>query len=182
MRSRWCHAACFEGHVLEEWHYWLCVPRRVVIALDDGPRMTVKPLPASSFSTQCTVHKPTCSSSRARSTHILVHSGRPSPLPHRIFQTPSTLCAYLGMPKPFIGPPLDLALDAHIAGNSARFIQNGHCPNAVPRPFLCPRSQQGTESLLYETSKPTKRWCACGARAKNCSVPSCKWAHLWMGM
>ncbi|KAF8064469.1 hypothetical protein FPV67DRAFT_224442 [Lyophyllum atratum] len=56
---------------------------------------------------------------------------------------PLNAYAHLGLPKPFvhlIGPPLDLALDARIAGDSARYVRSGCRPNAVLRPVLCPRS------------------------------------------
>ena len=44
------------------------------------------------------------------------------------------------MPKPFVhlfGPPLDVALDARITGNEARFVRSGCRPNAVLRPMIC---------------------------------------------
>ena len=133
---------------------------RGVTALDDGPRTTVKPLPASSFSnpalslyTNPSVLPPA----------YAVHTSSPIPEDHLITPYTSTITpsssylsdplnsyAHLGMPKPFvhlIGPPLDLALDSRIAGNSARFVRNGCRPNAVLRPFLCPRSQQDTLSF-----------------------------------
>ncbi|KAI0083182.1 hypothetical protein BDY19DRAFT_980344 [Irpex rosettiformis] len=50
--------------------------------------------------------------------------------------------AHLGMPKPFVhlmGPPLDVALDARLAGNGSRFVRSGCKPNAVIRPVLCRR-------------------------------------------
>lgn len=53
--------------------------------------------------------------------------------------------AHLGMPKPFVhlmGPPLDLALDARLAGNGTRFVRSGCRPNAVLRPMLCSRSRK----------------------------------------
>jgi uncharacterized protein len=55
--------------------------------------------------------------------------------------------AHLGMPKPFVhlmGPPLDLALDARLAGNSARYVRSGCRPNAVLRPMLCRRSHKAS--------------------------------------
>jgi hypothetical protein len=48
------------------------------------------------------------------------------------------------MPKPFVhlfGPPLDVALDARITGNEARFVRSGCRPNAVLRPVICPRAK-----------------------------------------
>ncbi|KAF8054640.1 hypothetical protein FPV67DRAFT_1568900 [Lyophyllum atratum] len=56
---------------------------------------------------------------------------------------PLNAYAHLGLPKPFvhlIGPPLDLALDARIAGDGARYVRSGCRPNAVLRPVLCPRT------------------------------------------
>ncbi|KZP29473.1 hypothetical protein FIBSPDRAFT_727345, partial [Athelia psychrophila] len=53
---------------------------------------------------------------------------------------PLNAYAHLGMPKPFVhllGPPLDVALDARIAGNEARFARSGCKPNAALRPVLC---------------------------------------------
>lgn len=55
---------------------------------------------------------------------------------------PLNAYAHLGMPKPFVhlmGPPLDVALDARIAGNHGRFARWGCKPNAVLRPVLCDR-------------------------------------------
>ncbi|KAH9017273.1 hypothetical protein EDB85DRAFT_2294929 [Lactarius pseudohatsudake] len=49
--------------------------------------------------------------------------------------------AHHGMPKPFVhlfGPPLDVALDARITGNEARFIRSGCRPNAVLRQICSP--------------------------------------------
>lgn len=54
---------------------------------------------------------------------------------------PLNAYAHLGMPKPFVhllGPPLDIALDARLTGNLARFMRSGCKPNAVLRPVLCP--------------------------------------------
>ena len=54
--------------------------------------------------------------------------------------------AHLGIPKPFVhlmGPPLDLALDARLAGNGTRFVRSGCRPNAVLRPMLCRRTHRG---------------------------------------
>ncbi|OCH86838.1 hypothetical protein OBBRIDRAFT_814409 [Obba rivulosa] len=58
---------------------------------------------------------------------------------------PLNAYAHLGMPKPFVhlfGPPLDVALDARIAGDQARFVRNGCRPNAVLRPVLCSRDKR----------------------------------------
>lgn len=48
--------------------------------------------------------------------------------------------AHAGMPRPFVhllGPPVDVALDARLAGNGTRFVRSGCRPNAVVRPVLC---------------------------------------------
>lgn len=48
------------------------------------------------------------------------------------------------MPKPhvhLIPPPLNLALDARMTGNEARFVRSGCRPNAVLRPVLCRKSR-----------------------------------------
>jgi hypothetical protein len=57
---------------------------------------------------------------------------------------PLNAYAHHGMPKPFVhlfGPPLDVALDARITGNEARFVRSGCRPNAVLRPMICPRTK-----------------------------------------
>jgi hypothetical protein len=41
-----------------------------------------------------------------------------------------------------MGPPLDLTLDARIAGGVARFVRSGCWPNAVLRPVLCRRGME----------------------------------------
>jgi len=61
---------------------------------------------------------------------------------------PLNAYAHHGMPKPFVhlfGPPLDIALDARITGNEARFLRSGCRPNAVLRPMICPRSKGNDE-------------------------------------
>lgn len=97
-----------------------------------------------------------------------VHTAAPVPSHHFIAPYTSSITpsssyladplnayAHLGMPKPFvhlIGPPLDLALDARIAGDSARFVRSGCKPNAVLRPVLCPskdNSNTSTDSLSF---------------------------------
>ncbi|RDB18892.1 SET domain-containing protein 3 [Hypsizygus marmoreus] len=67
---------------------------------------------------------------------------------------PLNAYAHLGMPKPFVhlvGPPLDLALDARIAGDSARFVRSGCRPNAVLRPVLCRKGSRGLGRQDMET-------------------------------
>ena len=95
-----------------------------------------------------------------------VHTTQPIPSEHLITPFVSTITpsavylsdplngyAHLGMPKPFvhlIGPPLDLALDARITADNARFVRSGCRPNAVLRPVVCrPKSAQrdGEERL-----------------------------------
>lgn len=64
---------------------------------------------------------------------------------------PLNAYAHLGMPKPFVhlmGPPLDLALDARIAGNMARFVRSGCWPNAVLRPVLCHQKEDKDNSSI----------------------------------
>lgn len=59
---------------------------------------------------------------------------------------PLNAYAHLGLPKPFvhlIGPPLDLALDARMAGDDARWVRSGCRPNAVLRPVLCDSTDHG---------------------------------------
>ncbi|KZV71621.1 hypothetical protein PENSPDRAFT_684403 [Peniophora sp. CONT] len=58
---------------------------------------------------------------------------------------PLNAYAQHGMPRPFvhlIGPPLNLALDARVNGNNARFIRSGCHPNAVLRPIICPAAKK----------------------------------------
>ena len=55
------------------------------------------------------------------------------------------------MPKPFVhlfGPPLDVALDARIQGNEARFVRSGCKPNAVIRPVICEQAKLDPEDPL----------------------------------
>ncbi|KAG2131668.1 hypothetical protein DEU56DRAFT_454058 [Suillus clintonianus] len=78
---------------------------------------------------------------------------------------PLNAYAHLGMPKPFVhlmGPPLDVALDARVVGNEGRFARNGCRPNAVLRPFLCPKAkdeskQEGMESGKKERGESEKK-------------------------
>lgn len=101
-----------------------------------------------------------------------------SPIPSTSFITPFTstvipsssylsdpLNAYAhhGMPKPFVhllGPPLDVALDARVAGDEGRFVRSGCRPNAVLRPVICeeskererekvPAAEEGDEPLTF---------------------------------
>ena len=127
---------------------------RGITALNDDPRTAVRPLPPSSFANPARAS--------VRPPAYAVHAAEPIPADGLVAPFTSTITpsatylsdplnsyAHLGMPKPFVhllGPPLDLALDARIAGNSARFVRNGCRPNAVLRPFLC-RKQDDTLSF-----------------------------------
>jgi hypothetical protein len=69
---------------------------------------------------------------------------------------PLNAYAHHGMPKPFVhlfGPPLDVALDARITGNEARFVRSGCRPNAVLRPVICPRAKRTDEHGPSPTPK-----------------------------
>jgi hypothetical protein len=103
------------------------------------PTTTLQPLPAPPTS----VRPPSYAlhtTSAVRSDTLL------TPFTSTITPSSAYLCdplngyAHLGMPKPYVhlvGPPLDLALDARVAGNEARFVRSGCWPNAVLRPVLC---------------------------------------------
>lgn len=68
---------------------------------------------------------------------------------------PLNAYAHLGLPKPFVhlmGPPLDVALDARLAGNGARFVRSGCRPNAVLRPVLCHPKEDESERKGGEDS------------------------------
>ncbi|KAF9446177.1 hypothetical protein P691DRAFT_733735 [Macrolepiota fuliginosa MF-IS2] len=106
---------------------------------------------------------PAATSPDVRPPTYAVHTAAPVPSDHLITPftssiTPSSAYladplnayAHLGMPKPFvhlIGPPLDIALDARITGDSARFVRSGCRPNAVLRPVLCPHND--SDSLSF---------------------------------
>ncbi|KAF8637223.1 hypothetical protein AX17_002974 [Amanita inopinata Kibby_2008] len=136
---------------------------RGVTALDDqAPRTSVRPLPSSSLSspalslyTNPSVRPPSYAlhtSSSIPSEHLITSYKSTITPSSSYLSDPLNSYAHLGMPRPFvhlIGPPLDLALDSRIAGNSARFARNGCRPNAVLRPFLCPHSKQSQESLSF---------------------------------
>lgn len=140
-------------------HSW-----RGVTALDPPARTTLQPLPASSFS------HPTlslCTNPAVRPPSYAVHAAEPIPREKMITPYHSTIIpssayladtlnayAHLGMPKPFVhlvGPPLDLALDARITGDSSRFVRNGCKPNAVLRPMVCPKSKESQPEDKKET-------------------------------
>ena len=119
------------------------------------PQTSLHPLPKSSYS------HPTLSSHMnlsvrppsytVRTTQPIPSSGLIAPytstiIPSTVYLSdPLNSYAHLGMPKPFVhlmGPPLDLALDARLAGNSSRYVRSGCRPNAVLRPMLCRHSRR----------------------------------------
>lgn len=123
-------------------------------ATPSTPQTSLHPLPRSTFS------HPTLSSNLnplVRPPSYTVRTTQPIPssaliAPYTSTIIPSTVYlsdplnsyAHLGMPKPFVhlmGPPLDLALDARLAGNGARFVRSGCRPNAVLRPMLCKQAK-----------------------------------------
>lgn len=123
-------------------------------AFPSTPQTSLHPLPRSTFS------HPTLSSNMnpsVRPPSYTVRTTQPIPssaliAPYTSTIIPSTVYlsdplnsyAHLGMPKPFVhlmGPPLDLALDARLAGNGARFVRSGCRPNAVLRPMLCKQAK-----------------------------------------
>ncbi|KAG6809647.1 hypothetical protein H0H92_015408 [Tricholoma furcatifolium] len=60
---------------------------------------------------------------------------------------PLNAYAHLGLPKPFVhllGPPLDVALDARMAGDDGRWVRSGCKPNAVLKPVLCDAKDKET--------------------------------------
>lgn len=60
------------------------------------------------------------------------------------------------MPKPFVhllGPPLDVALDARVAGDEGRFVRSGCRPNAVLRPVICEESKEKERQRMKEREK-----------------------------
>ncbi|KAI9463916.1 hypothetical protein F5148DRAFT_1000135 [Russula earlei] len=131
----------------------------VVLSTPPSPSQTsIRPLPHSSFS------HPILSSHTNPSVlppSYAVHTVQSIPSSKFITPYTSTIIpssAYLsdplnayahhGMPKPFVhlfGPPLDVALDARITGNEARFVRSGCRPNAVLRPVICPRARGDVE-------------------------------------
>jgi uncharacterized protein len=127
----------------------------ILLSASPTPSQTsIRPLPRSSFS------HPILSSHTNPSVlppSYAMHTTQPIPSSKFITPYTSTIIpssAYLsdplnayahhGMPKPFVhlfGPPLDVALDARITGNEARFVRSGCRPNAVLRPMICPRAR-----------------------------------------
>ncbi|KAI0053958.1 hypothetical protein FA95DRAFT_1507405 [Auriscalpium vulgare] len=126
------------------------------------------PLPSSSFS------HPILSSNidpSVRPPSYAMHTTHPVPSSKFITPFTSTIIpssAYLsdplnayahhGMPKPFVhlfGPPLDVALDARITGNEARFVRSGCRPNAVLRPVICPTAKSAHVRERADTCEET---------------------------
>ncbi|KAK7463497.1 SET domain-containing protein 3 [Stygiomarasmius scandens] len=69
---------------------------------------------------------------------------------------PLNAYAHLGMPKPYvhlIGPPLDVALDARVAGGKGRWARSGCRPNAVVRPVVCDAAQNKAKGKGKEDGK-----------------------------
>ncbi|KAI0262820.1 hypothetical protein BC834DRAFT_971881 [Gloeopeniophorella convolvens] len=131
----------------------------VVLSASPSPSQTsIRPLPHSSFShpilssnTNPSVRPPSYS---VHTTHPVSSSKFITPYTSTIIPSsaylsdPLNAYAHHGMPKPFVhlfGPPLDVALDARITGNQARFVRSGCRPNAVLRPMVCPRAKENSE-------------------------------------
>ena len=131
----------------------------VVLSTSPPPTQTsIRPLPHSSFShpilsshTNPSVLPP---SYAMHTTQSIPSSKFITPYTSTIIPSsaylsdPLNAYAHHGMPKPFVhlfGPPLDVALDARITGNEARFVRSGCRPNAVLRPVICPRAKGSDE-------------------------------------
>ena len=112
-------------------------------------RTSLHPLPTSSFAHPTLSH----TNPAVRPPSYVLHTTSPVPQSHYIAPFRSTITpssaylsdplnayAHLGLPKPFVhllGAPLDLSLDARIAGSKSRFVRSGCRPNAVLRPVIC---------------------------------------------
>ncbi|KAF8261837.1 hypothetical protein EI94DRAFT_1745077 [Lactarius quietus] len=131
-----------------------------------APPTSIRPLPHSSFShpllsshTNPSVRPPSYSMHTIQpiSSSKLITPYTSTIIPSSAYLSdPLNAYAHHGMPKPFVhlfGPPLDVALDARITGNEARFVRSGCRPNAVLRPMLCPRTKATTEELDPSSSK-----------------------------
>lgn len=134
-------------------------------AFHSPPPTSLRPVPPTAF------QHPTLSSHTTpavRPPSYAVHTTRPVSsealiAPYASTIVPSTVYladplnsyAHLGMPRPFVhllGPPLDLALDARLAGNGARFVRSGCRPNAVLRPVIC-QGREGKQEKEEEEEK-----------------------------
>ncbi|THV07317.1 hypothetical protein K435DRAFT_330200 [Dendrothele bispora CBS 962.96] len=100
-------------------------------------------------------YPPASSPVTVRPLNQILDPGQPIPtnLPPHLLRPPTIITssatyladplnayAHLGLPKPYvhlIGPPLDVALDARIAGGKGRWARSGCRPNAVLRPVVC---------------------------------------------
>jgi len=130
----------------------------VVLSTPPLSQTSIRPLPQSSFShpilsshTNPSVLPP---SYAMHTTQSIPSSKFITPYTSTIIPSsaylsdPLNAYAHHGMPKPFVhlfGPPLDVALDARITGNEARFVRSGCRPNAVLRPVICPRAKSNAE-------------------------------------
>ena len=127
----------------------------VVLSPSLSPSPTsIRPLPHSSFShpvlsshTNPSVRPPSYSMHTVQpiSSSKFITPYTSTIIPSSAYLSdPLNAYAHHGMPKPFVhlfGPPLDVALDARITGNEARFVRSGCRPNAVLRPMICPRAK-----------------------------------------
>jgi hypothetical protein len=128
------------------------------ILLDASPSASptsIRPLPHSSFShpvlsshTNPSVRPPSYSVHTVQpiSSSKLITPYTSTIIPSSAYLSdPLNAYAHHGMPKPFVhlfGPPLDVALDARITGNEARFVRSGCRPNAVLRPMICKTTEE----------------------------------------
>jgi uncharacterized protein len=123
--------------------------------LSRSPQMSLLPLPKSSYShsswssnTNVNVRPPsyTVQTTQPIPSEAFIAPYTSTIIPSTVYLSdPLNSYAHLGMPKPFVhlmGPPLDVALDARLTGNSSRFVRSGCKPNAVLRPVLCQRSAE----------------------------------------
>jgi uncharacterized protein len=131
----------------------------VVLPASPSPSQTsIRPLPHSSFShpilsshTNPSVLPPSYAMHTTQSipTSKFITPYTSTIIPSSTYLSdPLNAYAHHGMPKPFVhlfGPPLDVALDARITGNEARFVRSGCRPNAVLRPVICPRAKGNDE-------------------------------------
>ena len=131
-----------------------------------APPTSIRPLPHSSFShpllsshTNPSVRPPSYSMHTVQpiSSSNLITPYTSTIIPSSAYLSdPLNAYAHHGMPKPFVhlfGPPLDVALDARITGNEARFVRSGCRPNAVLRPMICPRTKAPEESDPSSSTK-----------------------------
>ncbi|KZT05167.1 uncharacterized protein LAESUDRAFT_813759 [Laetiporus sulphureus 93-53] len=135
-------------------------------SLPSTPHITLRPLSKSSYHPFLSIH----TDPSIRPPAYAAHASRPIASSDIITPFISTITpssaylsdplnsyAHLSMPKPFVhllGPPLDLALDARLAGNQARFVRNGCRPNAVLRPMICSRSKSHSDHRVPRDITP----------------------------